>query len=98
MLPSQGPRLDRLLNQVQRNTLSSQEIPRNKLKSFGRSLETFGNRKVLEVGGPYTGPQFWLVNMDARQVRVLTASNPGVSKALVDRLLATNCHKHCHVG
>ena len=36
---------------------------------------------IAEYGGPYTGPQFWLVQMNSAQICRLLKSIPGVSTA-----------------
>ena len=36
---------------------------------------------IAEYGGPYTGPQFWLVQMNSAQIAGLLKSIPGVSTA-----------------
>lgn len=38
---------------------------------------------IAEYGGPYTGPQFWLVQMDSTQTSRLLKSIPGVSTARI---------------
>ena len=44
-----------------------------------RSILDFGD--IAEYGGPYTGPQFWLVQMNSAQICRLLKSIPGVSTA-----------------
>ena len=39
------------------------------------------SRDIAEYGGPYTGPQFWLVQMNSAQIFRLLKSIPGVSTA-----------------
>ena len=38
---------------------------------------------IAEYGGTYTGPQFWLVQMDSTQTSSLLKSIPGVSTARI---------------
>lgn len=56
------------------NTTKQTQKLRNDLRSL------LGTENVLEIGGPYTGPQFWLVHMNDQQVLTLIVSSPGVSK------------------
>ena len=44
-----------------------------------RSILASGD--IAEYGGPYTGPQFWLVQMNSAQIYRLLKSIPGVSTA-----------------
>ena len=39
------------------------------------------SRDIAEYGGSYTGPQFWLVQMNSTQTTRLLKSIPGVSNA-----------------
>lgn len=51
-----------------------------------------GTENVLEIGGPYSGPQCWLVDMHAQQIKNLAASNPGVSYNYFSKTSSKNQH------
>lgn len=50
---------------------------------------------IAEYGGIYTGPQFWLVQMDSTQTSRLLKSIPGVSIARICQEQPSSCPKKC---